>query len=223
MTAKNNLPFDTILFDLDGTLYDSGQLDMLSIKKLMETDLGWDVDNLDIQKYLGVSSKELLEKIAPLRVAELLSKWLDYQNELREQTNLFPHVRSTLTELKNNGYKLGIVTSQNKAELDSTRAYTKMDDLIQVWVSASDAEFPKPHPMPVITALDRIGARAEQTIFIGDSLSDLEAGRSAGTQVGAVLWGAGSQKELIEFKPEFVFESVLELQNFVRNNRRGER
>jgi len=213
--SKPNHHFEAILFDLDGTLYDSAKLDVLSLSRLLEDDLGWDVGNLDIHDYLGVSSRKVLERVSPDRIDELLPKWLLYQDELREQTNLFPNVKSTLTILKESGFKLGVVTSQNKSELEATRSHIQIENLIQVWVSASDTKYPKPNPAPVAKALALLGVKAEMTIFIGDSLSDLQAGRSAGTKVGAGLWGARHQDELVQFEPNFIFREISDLMTLV--------
>lgn len=218
--TKGYFNFEAVLFDLDGTLYDSEALDRLSLTRLLECDLGLDMTTIDVQDYLGIPSQRVLQSVAPpKRMDELLARWLVYQDELREQANLYPDVRPTLRWIKKSGVKMGVVTSQNRSELNATRQHIQIDNLIQVWVSASDTEHTKPHPAPVLKALKELGIKAEQAIMIGDSLSDLQAGRSAGTRLGAVLWGAGFRKALLEFKPEYVFESVLDIQNFVRNYR----
>jgi pyrophosphatase PpaX len=206
-----NSQLQAILFDLDGALYDSVQMDIRAITRMLENDLGWDVKDINVHDFLGASSRAVLERIAPERVEELLAKWLHYQDELREQTNLFPDVRSTLTRLKAAGYKLGVVTSQNKSELDATRKYIKIDDLIQVWVSASDTKNPKPHPAPVTKALALLDVSAETAMMVGDSISDLQAGRAAGTKVGAVLWGAHNQETLLESRPDYIFKKISDL------------
>lgn len=207
---------EAILFDLDGTLYDSAQLDELSLTRLLRDDLGWDIEDIDVDTYLGVASHKVLEQVAPKRIEELLEKWLQYQDELREQTKLFPGVRSTLTELKECSYTLGVVTSQNRAELDATRKHIGVDDLIDVWVSASDAEYPKPHPAPVVKALTSIGVDAQKAVMIGDSVSDIQAGRAAETLVGAALWGVQNPAALLQLKPELVFRTIPELLSLLR-------
>jgi len=212
----NAMPrFEALLFDLDGTLYDSAQLDRDSLTQLLEVDLGWDGDEFYVEEYLGVASRKVLEHIAPHRVDELLSKWLLYQDQLREQTKLFPSVRSTLKALKEAGYKLGIVTSQNESELKATRQHIKLDELFDVWVSASDTLHPKPHPAPVLKALQALDCRPERALFIGDSVTDIQAGRSAGTQVAAILWGVSDPETLIDTNPDLVFKQVLDLRTLM--------
>jgi pyrophosphatase PpaX len=207
---------EAVLFDLDGTLYDSAHLDRESLRVLLDVDLGWEEAAYDIDDFLGVPSREVLERVAPHRVEELLSKWLDYQDELREQTHLFPRVRPTLEVLKESGLNLGVVTSQNKSELDATRPHIKLDDLIQVWVSASQVENPKPHAEPVLKALGELACRPENAIFIGDSVTDIQAGRSAGTRVAAVLWGLGKPEDWISLEPDYVFEQVSGFQRLIK-------
>lgn len=208
---NSTLTLDAVLFDLDGTLYDSGWLDEASLKRLVRKDLGWGEDDLHPEDYLGVSSRELLEEIAPQRVEELLGVWLEYQNELRPRSSLFPGVRDLLADLNSAGYKLGIVTSQNGRELAATREHLQIDPHFEVWVSASDTRYPKPHPGPVEKALDMMGVAPQKAVMVGDNLTDLKAGRASGTQVGAALWGAKDVEALRSFEPEFVFREVTEL------------
>lgn len=206
-------PMRAVLFDLDGTLLDSERNDIQAMSRLFYDDLGLDMDMREISEYIGVSSREVLEQLAPDRVEELLAVWLEYQQELLVDSHLFPGITETLLSLSQSNLSLGVVTGQNKAELDVTRRHIGIDDLIEVWVSADDAPFSKPHPAPVCLALDMLGCPPGQAIMIGDTRFDMEAGRQAGTLIGVALWGAKDLAPLFDFRPDFIFEHPQQVQN----------
>ena len=73
-------------------------------------------------------------------------------------------------------------------------------------VAADDVERPKPHPQPVLRALELLGSDAASAVFIGDSTHDMESGRAAGVRTGAALWGPFSREALAVHGPTWWFE-----------------
>jgi pyrophosphatase PpaX len=222
-------PLRVVLFDLDGTLLDSQDQEVLIMTRLFCTDLGLKLNEQEIASYRGVPSREVLEQLAsrpagscgagltlaPDRVEELLSTWLSYHEATVNQTPLFPGVLETLHTLSQAGLALGVVTGQSRAELDASRRHIDLDSLIDVWVAADDTPFAKPHPAPVRLAIETMGCRPDQAVMIGDSRFDMEAGRQAGTRLGAALWGARDPGLLLDFDPDYVFEHPRQIQNLL--------
>jgi pyrophosphatase PpaX len=195
-----------VLFDLDGTLLDSERVDLLSMTRLFRDDLGLDVDEEDVSKYRSIPSREVLGQVAPDRAEELLAAWLRYHEELLDEAQLFPGVLESIQALSKADLGLGVVTGQSKPELNATRRHIAMDGLIDVWVSSDDAPFSKPHPAPLFVALETLGCPAGQAVMIGDTGFDMEAGRRAGTSLGAALWGVRDSALLLTYEPDYVFE-----------------
>jgi len=95
-----------------------------------------------------------------------------------------------------------------------------------VVVDAQSTDKHKPDPEPALLALKQLGCLPEQQsclpeqqsclpeqgVFIGDSLFDLGCGRNAGLKTVAVSWGAGIRQELADFQPDFLCDTVEELQ-----------
>jgi pyrophosphatase PpaX len=176
------------------------------MRRLFCDDMGLEMNEGEIVEYIGIPSREVVEELAPDRVEELLPLWLNYQGQFLSESRLFPGVLEVLQSLSRSGLGLGVVTGQNKGELEATRRHVGIDALIDVWICADDAAFTKPHPAPVRLALERLGCPPDQAVMIGDTRFDMEAGRGAGTLLGAALWGARDRASLLAYQPDFLFE-----------------
>jgi pyrophosphatase PpaX len=192
-------------------------VDLLALSRLFHDDLGLEIEEQEISRYIGVSSREVLEQLAPDRVEELLEVWLGYHKEMLSNTSLFPGIEETIRVLAEAKLVLGVVTGQNRRELEVSRQHIAMDGLIEVWISADDAPFSKPHPAPVRLALDSLGCPPDQAIMIGDTSFDMEAGRKAGTLLGAALWGGRDPASLLDYQPDYVFRHPHQMKDLRRH------
>jgi pyrophosphatase PpaX len=208
-------PLQAVLFDLDGTLRDSESADIKAMGRVFKEDLGLEVSEQQLAGYIGVPSREILERVAPHRVEELLPVWLGYHLELLDETHLFPGILETVRGLSEAGLGLAVVTGQNRLELTASRRNVPLDDLIGVWVSADDVPFPKPHPASVHLALEALGCPPGQAVMIGDTRFDMEAGRRAGTRLGAALWGIRDPASLLDYQPDFIFDSPQQMKDLL--------
>jgi pyrophosphatase PpaX len=124
---------------------------------------------------------------------------------------LYPDVASVLETLSGRGVKLGVVTSKLRRGTERGLRLVGLLDLFDVIVSADEVLHAKPHPEPVEKALERLGADASTTVFIGDSPHDIAAGRGAGVRTAGVLWGPFRREELSSESPDFLLESPSEI------------
>lgn len=213
-------PLRAVLFDMDGTLLDSERVDILAMSRLFRGDLGLEMDEEDVSSYRNRPSREVLEEIAPDQVEEALAAWLDYHLELVGQACLFPGILEVLRAFSQANLALGVVTGQNRRELDATRRHLTIDELIEVWVSVDDAPFSKPHPAPVHVALDALGCPPGQAVFIGDSQVDMESGRRAGTRLGAALWGLKDPAPLLACQPDYAFGHPEQMESLLSSRQK---
>ncbi|NIU53585.1 MAG: HAD hydrolase-like protein, partial [Gemmatimonadetes bacterium] len=75
-------------------------------------------------------------------------------------------------------------------------------------VSVSDVDKPKPDPEPVVRGLQSIDLAPDQALLVGDSPYDLLAGRAAGVDTAAALWGPFDRERLADGRPDHWLESV---------------
>jgi pyrophosphatase PpaX len=101
----------------------------------------------------------------------------------------YPGVVSMVGAIRRAGLRTGLVTSKNKPGAERGLRLVGLDQDMEVIIGADDVVNPKPHPEPIEEALRRLGRSAEEAIYVGDSVHDMESGRAAGVRTGAVLWG----------------------------------
>lgn len=201
-----------VLFDLDGTLVNSREVDNLVFAELMWDYLQLKVPADTLSHYSGTPTPIILENFAPReRVGELLDAWMTYKTRLQGKLGPYPGVRAMLEALRSAGLRMAVVTSQSDAECALTRQCLGLDELLEFWITSDQVTATKPDPAPVQMALERMGVRPEEAIMIGDTFNDMESGRRAGASIGAVLWGFGEHETLLSYRPDFVFREVQEI------------
>lgn len=205
-----------LLFDLDGTLIDSIDLIRQSYAHTLRIHRGREHAEADFLAGLG----------RPLRWQ--FSQWTEDAAEIEEMIrtyrahNLEHHDRlvagfgnltSIVARLAQQGRRLGIVTSKQRAgTLRGLERCGFQSAWFEALVAADDVQNHKPHPEPVERAAAALGLAPEQTIMIGDSPHDLASGRAAGAATAAVAWGPFPHSELREMAPDYWLETPEDLE-----------
>ena len=203
------MTLSTFLFDLDGTLIDSIDLILRSYRHTIKTHRGLEPPDAVWMKGLGtplwVQFRDWTEDPAELEamVATYRAYNLEHHDALARP---YDGVAAQVKLLKGGGKRLGLVTSKLRSGALRGLQLAGLEDAFEVVVGADQVLHPKPHPEPVLTALEHLGAPAAETVFIGDSRHDIECGRAAGVKVAAVLWGPFDRSHLADLNPDFWLE-----------------
>lgn len=212
---SSQVPLRYLLFDLDGTLVDTTEL----ILSCYRTTIFKLVDNPptaeEITKGFGTPTRSQLWRLFPSlrdRIDEMEAMWLDAYHSLHDQlVKPFPETVDVLTGLRERGYPLGIVTSKVRSDVLRVLPMFNLEGLLDVIVSVDDTINHKPHPEPVIKGMELMSALPEETLYVGDSLSDMKAGREAGARVAAAMWGPCPKDMLLDFGPDYTLASIRDL------------
>jgi pyrophosphatase PpaX len=210
------VPLTTFLFDLDGTLIDSIDLILRSYRHTMQVHRGGTPPPPDDVWMKGLGT--------PLWVQFRL--WTDDEAEIEAMVatyrayNLTHHdslvkpydgVVEEVVKLKQKGKRLGLVTSKLKDGAIKGLKLAGLDQAFEIVIGAGEVTHPKPHPEPVLKALELLDAPAAEAVFIGDSRHDMECGRAAGVRTAAVLWGPFNRSHLEDLAPDFWLEKPEQL------------
>src|SRR5688500_10669099 len=106
---------------------------------------------------------------------------------------------------------MAIVTSKSDAIARRSLSYLALDRYFPVVVGVDSTTRHKPDPEPVLLALDRLGVRPSEAVFVGDSPHDVRAGNAAGVVTVAALWGPFSREALEPAAPSHYLRCLAEL------------
>ena len=204
--------FPFYLFDVDGTLVDSAPDICGAIQGVLVGAGRTDVPDAYIRGFIGRHLIDLFQELFPHYTTEQMDALvMEYRRiyPLRNhaETTLFPGVLDAVSRL---GGKKSTATTKGTP---TTRIVLEKFGLLPLFdhVQGTDGFPAKPAPDVLVRALEALGGTAEQTLFVGDSTADMEAGRSAGVPICAVTYGYGRREDLAKWQPDYWIDSIEEL------------
>jgi pyrophosphatase PpaX len=206
--------YPVVLFDLDGTLIDSGPIIMASMRHAARTVLGQEIDELKVRAAIGGPGLVAqMREIDPARVDELVEAYRLHNEPLHDELEAFERMTGVLGVLHERGHRLGIVTAKRRATVAlAFRRFPVLEELTDVLVGAEDTVRHKPDPDPLLEALSRLGAAAAEAAYVGDSPFDVRAAKAAGVLAVAVGWGGIHDEDwLREAEPDVLVHEPEEL------------
>jgi pyrophosphatase PpaX len=206
--------FPVCLFDLDGTLIDSGPMILASMKHAAKTVLGRDVPEEVLTAAVGGPGLVAqMGELDPDRVDDLVAAYRVHNEPLHEELEAFWEVVEVLPRLRAEGRRLGIVTAKRRETVQL--AFDRLPGLessFDVVIGSEDTERHKPDPDPILEALARLDAAPEDAAYVGDSPFDIRAAKAAGVYAVAVAWGGIHGTEVLELEqPDVLVDHAEEL------------
>jgi pyrophosphatase PpaX len=205
-----------VLFDLDGTLADTVELILRSYRHTMSTHLGEALPDARWIEGLGTPLVAQLRAFArdDGEAAAMLETYTVFQRGVHDEAvRPFPGACDVVRELVARGSRVAVVTSKRGVVARRTMEVCGLWGDVELVVTADDVVRAKPHPEPVLYALDALGLGdvPEQVLFVGDSPFDLQAGHAAGTRTAAVSWGPFARALLEAEDPDFFLEELSDV------------
>ena len=192
--------FPTVLFDLDGTLIDSGAMILASFRHATRTVLAREIPDEELTAAVGGSTiYEQMATFDPDRVDDLVAVYREHNTPLHEDLQAFAGVHDLLGTLRGEGRALGVVTAKRRRTVDLAFRVLDLGRYFDTVVAAEDTKRHKPDPEPVHEALGRLGSAVESAAFVGDSPFDVAAGRAAGVFAVGVSWGKIHSEETLRW------------------------
>ncbi|OUY08977.1 phosphoglycolate phosphatase [Acinetobacter populi] len=209
-----------ILFDLDGTLVDSAR-DLYRAMNLTLKDLGRPtVTEQQVRVWVGKGAAQLCgcviqyqdQKLDPAQQQILLQHFLPvYQHNLCVETTIYEGVLDFLEYCKTQNKTLVCVTNKPyQAAVELLRQLNLLERFALV-LGGDSLTHRKPHPEPLLHAMQYFGQSAAQTLMIGDSRNDVEAARAAGIDCIVLSYGYNHGEDIQLCQPQWVIDSLQQL------------
>jgi phosphoglycolate phosphatase len=213
--------FDLIVFDWDGTLFDSTGLIVKCIQSAC-CDIGIAVPSDEAAAYvIGLGLHDALQHAAPglppERYPELGQRYRHHYFARQDELVLFPGTLEMLQALKARNHWLAVATGKGRRGLDEALSHSQLQGLFDATRTA-DETASKPHPMMLQQLMREFGVEAPRTLMIGDTTHDLQLAANAGTARVGVSYGAHDSAAFDAFEPLFVARDTRALHDWLLAN-----
>ncbi|MEZ5561862.1 MAG: HAD-IA family hydrolase [Gammaproteobacteria bacterium] len=183
-----------VLFDLDGTLLDTAPDMVAALNELCRLraapELPWETARAQVSNGTLGLLRVAFPGQDPAQQPELQQQFGElYSARLVSKTRLFPDMEALLTRLEQQRIHWGVVTNKPRRFTEPLLAALGLLERSACTVSGDTLPERKPHPRPILYALEQIATLPEHSIYVGDARRDIESGRAAGTATIAVRYG----------------------------------
>ena len=205
--------FETVLFDLDGTVVDSGGIILASMRHATREVLGRDYSDAELMQAVGGPGLEAqMQALAPDQVEELVDVYRAHNEPLHDELEACAGMEDVLAQLHDEGRRLGVVTAKRRSTVELAFAQVPLGHLFEAIVGGDETERHKPEPEPLLLGAERLGADPVRTAYVGDSPFDVRAAKAAGMFAVAVTWGRIHDREKLEAEePDAIVDTAEEL------------
>ncbi|MFS8612526.1 MAG: pyrophosphatase PpaX [Planifilum fulgidum] len=208
--------YETVLFDLDGTLIDTNDLILASYEYTLSRHCPGKFSREEILSCLGEPLHDTMRRLDPEKWEAMVQTYREHNLACHDDwVKLFPGVPEVLEKLHRAGVALGVVSNKQRITVEKGLSLFGLDQWMKTVVCYGEAGRPKPHPDPILRAMEAVGADPDRTLMVGDSRFDLLAARRAGVDAAAVAWSWHGRDELLSLSPEYVLEKMEDLVNIV--------
>lgn len=208
----------TLLFDVDGTLIDSDELIFDSFRYVFgkyEPDL--ELTDEMLLSFLGPSLKESFGKYSSKDTDMLVEEYRQYNKTKHDELlKEIPHVKETLQYFKENGYKIGAVSTKYSDTVHQGLKLCGIDEYVDVVIGGEMVEHQKPSPEGIYKACDELKSSYDYIVYIGDSPADIKGAKNAGAYSIGVTWTRKGREILDAEKPDAMISDMSELKDIVK-------
>lgn len=208
-----------ILFDLDGTLVDTALDLTATMNVLLKRNGRREVDIADVRNMVGEGARTLMARAwvatgdaaSETELDGLFDDFLEYYlAHIADFSVAFPGLEEVLGTLAQSGAKLAVCTNKPEGAAHSLLEKLSLKHHFKAIIGGDSLAQIKPHPAPVLEAIERLGCVPQNAIMIGDSKTDIHAARAANVPVIAVSFGY-SREPIHSFEPDILIDHLKEL------------
>ena len=214
-------PPGLVALDLDGTLVDT------------VPDIAWCIDRTmprfgvsprgeaRVRRWVGNGVERLVERALtggsevpaePALLREACGVFLElYSRHGRDRSRVYPGVREGVAALRAHGAALACITNKPRVPAVDLLAHLEMLDSFELVIGGDSLPRRKPDPMPLLHACSELGVSVGDSLFVGDSINDVQAARAAGMRVACVSYGYNHGRDIAEAAPDAVVDSLEEI------------
>lgn len=211
-----NSPVKLVIFDWDGTLFDSvGQI--VASLQFAAQQFNQPLADADAKSIIGLGLPEVAQRLFPAVPelhADILQAYSEHYVANSVEDAWFEGVSEMLYALKDQGIKLAVATGKSRKGLDRVLKQTNSLELFHATRAASETRS-KPDPLMLAEILAETGIHAHEAIMVGDTSYDLEMALNIVMPSVGVSYGVHTSETLANFNPLSIVNDVSSLHEFL--------
>jgi HAD superfamily hydrolase (TIGR01549 family) len=211
---RKKIPIKHVCFDLDGTLVNSFDTILNStIKTLKQLNIGSSLREGDLRIRIGHHFSDIFKelKIDVADIEHFISIYKENYFDFIDQSELYPFVKETLSELKQNNFLVSLLTTKGQDQAEKIVEHFNLSEFFDLLMGRRIEMPVKPNPEPLIEICKSLKVKPEETLMAGDTELDILCGKRAGTFTCAVTYGYREKEKLLKEKADFYIDSLSEL------------
>lgn len=213
-----------VIFDFDGTLADTLSIVEYSLVQVFQKFDGKALTHEEFLSMCGPSESGIIKRYfsAIDKIEEATSEFFQiYEDKHDELVNPFSLLDELLHDLSRTEVRLGLFTGKTRRSLDISLHKLNFDHSFDVIITGDDVKESKPSPQGLFMAMKALNAGRAETVFIGDSDDDMQAGWRAGIRTIGAQWMPSRQSTEYHYVPEQTFHEVADLRAYLAQHIAG--
>lgn len=210
-----------VLFDFDGTLMDTQQSIFDSfIYVFKELKPEYELSDVELLSFVGPTLHDSFGKHFPKEEVEKCVQMYREHNHELQKTEVFPFdgAEALIDNLSAKGYPLGLVSSKMKSVILVGMSNSTMKDKFQIILGSDNVENHKPDPEGILKAAQEIAPGHQNIVYVGDTPTDIQAGRNAEAFTIAYLSNPKRKEALEKEKPNKLITNLLDIEEILEEN-----
>jgi HAD superfamily hydrolase (TIGR01549 family) len=216
------LNIEHICFDLDGTLVKSDTTIYRStLKALEELNLNGNIDEKSFNQMIGMHFVDIFKvmKIDVPDFEDFIRIYKSHYFNFIDESVLYPNVEKILSFIRDEkDLKISLLTTKGQDQAEKIINHFELDNYFDLIMGRREGIAHKPSAEPLLMICNELNVKSKNTLMVGDTEIDINCGKNAKGITCAVSYGFRPEETLINHKPDFIFNSVIELQQFLSDS-----
>ncbi len=207
-----------LVFDLDGTLVDSETtIFEATTSSLRRMNVPHNFTKEEFRTMIGHHFLTVFNKfdVHVTDIESYLNIYKPFYNSLLDKSTLYADVEETLKVLKAAGYEIALLTTKSQEQANNVLRHFNLLKYFSIVNGRTPESEVKPSPAPLLSICQTLGYATSESLMIGDSELDIQCGINAKAKTCAVTYGFRTPEQLVLEKPDFIVNSLKELQQLL--------
>jgi pyrophosphatase PpaX len=211
--------FDGIIFDIDGTLTSTNELIFASFNHVSKKFLNRTFTDEELISLFGPPEDVILKQWCGNDYEKARAEYYNFYSDNHQHMAAdYPGIKNILEHLSAKDIHLAIFTGKGRDAAGITLKKLNLYEYFDMIITGDDVIEHKPSAEGILKFIEKYQLDRERVLMIGDAPSDFKASRSAGVKIASVVWDSYAREEVLELGSDFIFHSVNELDEFLREN-----